>query len=512
MSTCLSCKRKAVYGVESATYCSYHKTETMNSFKSRKCRKLECKKQPIFNKPGEATAIYCKEHMTEGMIDVRHRKCQFDGCNIRPNYNLPDQKIELYCIKHKLENMIDIKHKKCQFNGCNIRPSYNLPGQKTGLYCVKHKMENMVDVADKKCQFNGCNIRPSYNLPGQKTGLYCVEHKLGNMIDVKSKKCKFNGCVIKPSYNLPGQKTGLYCVKHKTENMIDVMNRKCKFYGCNIRPSYNLPGQKTGLYCVEHKTENMIDVKSRKCQSKDCQTQSHFGYLFKPPTHCAKHKLANMYLGKLRNPKCETKNCKNQPLYSDNNYPKRCDDHKLSDDRNIVEKPCLSCGLYYYLTSEICDYCIDGKNEKKIKCKELRIKAILDANCIKYISHDKIVDGACDKYRPDFIIDYKLFMVVLEVDENQHHSYSCECEQLRMISIFQSLGGIPVIFIRYNPDSYTDNLGKKYIRSDNKKEKVLLDLLNSLKNNITYDKHPLRVCYLFYDGFNNIPEFMDIKY
>lgn len=43
--------------------------------------------------------------------------------------------------------------------------------------------------------------------------------------------------------------------------------------------------------------------------------------------------------------------------------------------------------------------------------------------------------------------------VVLEVDGHQQPSYACECEQLRMINLSQSLG-LPKVFLRYNPDRY----------------------------------------------------------
>ena len=81
----------------------------------------------------------------------------------------------------------------------------------------------------------------------------------------------------------------------------------------------------------------------------------------------------------------------------------------------------------------------------------------LDISKIKYISCDKLVDnGACFKYRPDFLIDCGSHFVVLEVDENQHKGRAYGCEEVRMVNIFQSLG-LSTKFIRYNPDKYKKN-------------------------------------------------------
>jgi hypothetical protein len=106
--------------------------------------------------------------------------------------------------------------------------------------------------------------------------------------------------------------------------------------------------------------------------------------------------------------------------------------------------------------------------------------------------------------------------IVLEVDENQHKSYACECEVIRMVQIYQDFGGIPILFIRFNPDLYIDNLGNKHDHesSDNRR-KHLFDLLRGLDNRIalkeTWDI-PLSVMYVFYDGYNNIPSIQKIDY
>jgi len=68
---------------------------------------------------------------------------------------------------------------------------------------------------------------------------------------------------------------------------------------------------------------------------------------------------------------------------------------------------------------------------------------------------DKEVDGGCSKKRPDVLIDLLLYCIIIECDENQHKNY--ECENKRTMQLFEDLGNRPLILIRFNPDSYTEN-------------------------------------------------------
>ena len=68
---------------------------------------------------------------------------------------------------------------------------------------------------------------------------------------------------------------------------------------------------------------------------------------------------------------------------------------------------------------------------------------------------DKAVDGGCSKKRPDVLIDLLLYSIIIECDEGQHKNY--ECENKRTMQLFEDLGNRPLIIIRFNPDSYTEN-------------------------------------------------------
>ncbi len=102
----------------------------------------------------------------------------------------------------------------------------------------------------------------------------------------------------------------------------------------------------------------------------------------------------------------------------------------------------------------------------KIKERYLRdeLRLRFPENNINMI-FDKAVDGGCSKKRPDVLIDLLLYSIIIECDENQHKNY--ECENKRTMQLFEDLGNRPLILIRFNPDSYTEDLGSS---TENKKK------------------------------------------
>jgi len=77
--------------------------------------------------------------------------------------------------------------------------------------------------------------------------------------------------------------------------------------------------------------------------------------------------------------------------------------------------------------------------------------------------------GGCSKRRPDCYIDKFTHIVIIECDENQHRDTNCENK--RTMELFQDFGNRPVVFIRFNPDSYIKD--NKKINSSFKMHKTL---------------------------------------
>ena len=398
-----------------------------------------------------------------------HKKCEFVGCNTRPCYNVPGETTARFCLQHKQPNMVDVKHKKCEFVGCDTRPTYNLPGETQGRFCLRHKQPNMVDVLNKTCEHVGCNTQPSYNFLGETQGRFCSQHKELNMVNVRSKTCEHVGCNTRPTYNFPGQTQARFCNKHKELNMVDVRHKMCEHVGCNIRASYGIPGKSVSR-CAEHKEAGMMKKSKTRCNEQDCKEMAVYGIT----------------------------------------GPARCETHKQIEDVNFVERTCVECHLMEVLNDENkCNACASYKFKRLAKQRE--VEQYFRRNFFSEYppsSIDKVplsLKECGDLERPDFLWDSHPYRtVVTEVDEDQHQSYPCLCEQTRMINVSQSLGAPQTIYIRYNPDGFKSEHEKSRNWNTNKRLQKLAEWTKFLLT--SKDIHfegTIGVIYLFYDDYNS---------
>jgi hypothetical protein len=74
---------------------------------------------------------------------------------------------------------------------------------------------------------------------------------------------------------------------------------------------------------------------------------------------------------------------------------------------------------------------------------------------------DKTIEGGCSKRRPDIVLDMGSEVLIIEVDEWQHKSHDCICENKRTMELFDDSGSRPIVLIRFNPDKYTTMSGTK---------------------------------------------------
>ena len=132
--------------------------------------------------------------------------------------------------------------------------------------------------------------------------------------------------------------------------------------------------------------------------------------------------------------------------------------------------------------------------------------AYLDARDLKGDSTDIVIDnGICGKERPDRVYDLGDKIVILECDENQHEDRQCLCEQTRMVNIGQTFGGLPVYFIRWNPDDYSPENDRKMPEDLAKRYKLVGDLIRDIKKNkITLPTALISVIYMYYNGWDSL--------
>ena len=458
--------------------------------------KCHCGKRASFNIVGETKGQFCKEHKEPNMIDVLNKTCIIYNCKVRPTYNISGETKAHFCKNHKELNMINVVSKRCKINGCNKIPTYNISGKTEGCFCIDHKTSNMINVVSKRCEIAGCLIRPTYNIPGETKARFCVEHKELHMIDIKHNTCEIMECKKRPTYNIPEELNARFCKEHKELNMIDIYNKTCEIDKCTIRSTFNIPGETNARFCAIHKESNMIDVQNKYCQINGCNIRRYYGFLGKVPTHCASHKQKGM----ITSPTKPCKSCKQLGTH-ESNGTRFCENHAPVNSDNLGVNPCTSCGLDDILTNGKCNTCDPTTQKIRQHAKENRIKDILEANGIQFI-HDKILEGtSCGRERPDFQIDCGSHFVYVEVDEHQHQSYACECEQTRMINLVE-VRRIPVRFIRYNPDYYEPIKGQRTVKQEQREKKLIEYIHYAIKHTPQEDNIFANVLYLFYDEYD----------
>jgi len=77
---------------------------------------------------------------------------------------------------------------------------------------------------------------------------------------------------------------------------------------------------------------------------------------------------------------------------------------------------------------------------------------------LNWICDKRIADG-CSRRRPDLLLDVGTHIIIVEIDENKHSSYECSCENKRLMELSRDLYHRPIVFIRFNPDSYKNSDG-----------------------------------------------------
>jgi len=499
------CLTQAVYnfdGKSKGRFCSEHKCAGMVNVISKRCNYEGCESlSPGFGHK-DSKDRFCAQHKHDDMVNLKNKICEHVDCEETASYGFDDK--SKYCSQHKLPNMVNLKHKSlsCEIEGCTIRKSFGLNGM--AQRCSQHKTDEMVCVRTKKtCEQAGCTLGASFNFTGLVTGRFCSLHKLEGMEDVKSRRCETKGCdVTCPAFDLPGGK-GRFCLTHKSALMINVRSKHCDFTDCkSINRQFDNKGGK-GRFCAQHKQDGMVNVKSLMCVL--CETSASYGKPGSKRTHCAKHRLQGM----IKRPNALCIDCKSPAVWGLNWTPKHCETHRTIDEQNLTEKQCISCGLLYVLDdSGKCENCNPDAWSVQRLSKQNALMSYLDTRGLSGLSTDKIVDGgACGKERPDRIYDLGNKVVILECDEHQHRERACECEQTRMINIGQSFGGVPVYFIRWNPDDYSCADDKKEPELVSKRHKLVGDLISDfIKNRVKLPSGLVCVLYMYFDGWSSLAD------
>jgi hypothetical protein len=478
-----------------ATHCSKCALPDMIDIKNRKC--IICKKtQPVYNYQDETKATHCKKCALPEMIDIKNPKCIVCKKTC-PVFNYQDETKATHCKKCALSDMIDIKSPKCIV--CKTtRPNFNYQDETKATHCSKCALLDMIDIKHPKCSV--CKkTRPNYNYENETKATHCSKCALPNMIDIKNPKCIICKKTC-PVFNYQNESKATHCSKCALPDMIDIKNRKC-IVCKKTRPNFNYQDETKATHCKKCALPNMIDIKHPKCSV--CNKIASYGIPCNRPSACVTHKTKGM----ICNPraKCLKKGCKNISTYGIKT-PVHCEEHKNDNDILLVERECSKCGKLDVLMNDLCiNFCIQDialqDYKKNQKVKEKRVLQILTSEFGSPTEYNHQIDRNCGHHEKEIGYDCKTHMIYIEVDERQHKSY-CELGEInRMKNIFNDSGGIPIIFIRYNPDSFLDINNKRQKLPQVKREELLVKWIKLYMNQIP--KHHLSVKYLFYDGYTD---------
>ena len=376
------------------------------------------------------------------------------------------------------------KQKICILKTCNNKAYYNYKNDTNYIYCKTHKLDNMIDLRNrcKICIYTNCITRANYNYKNENKAIYCKTHKLNNMIDIQNKKCKKDNCNKQPTFNYRTEKNGLYCFTHKLDNMYDIYEIKC--INCDKYAYYNYKNEKSPIYCKEHKLNNMIDIKSNRC--KKCNIIATYNYQDKNNgIYCKEHKLDNMI--DIKHKKCKNTDCNIRANKKYKDY-------------------CFNCFIIIFPEHNII---------RNYLIKENLVIQFIKNNFIENFVFNKQIQKCNLKYRPDCFLKLNNYIIIIEIDENQHKHNNYN-DIYRNNNIYNQLN-IPLIVIRFNPDSYINNQGKKKlssflvdkntnklkIRNENEWSNRLEILKINIKKYINYQPNKnIKDIKLFYDYFN----------
>lgn len=351
----------------------------------------------------------------------------------------------------------------CYEPGCDRQCIWGLAQDQRGKYCKEHAPSNAVTMKSIKCQSAACTSTATYGTIYDKIRIRCVNHANDNMINLNDLLCVEKNCKSLASYG--DGKNRIYCATHATNNSAPMGKKLCEEKGCKTRPSYGyVDGPAT--FCKKHCKDSMVDVVSNLCEDTHCNKSACFGYVGKAPSRCSVH--ADLDMVNLMYPTCATAGCGT----------------RIHPEKHPGIKFCASCD-------------VDGR--RPARSREMQAANAMSKAGLYWNSWNKeIGDGrVCGgRYRPDFVFERPSFTIIIEIDEFQHSPKGYECDNRRMLDIFNAYGGLPVHFIRFNPDEF--RIGQKKCTQDGMSR--LLMLIRTLKTFLDHPPSPqFTITRLYYD-------------
>jgi len=271
-------------------------------------------------------------------------------------------------------------------------------------------------------------------------------------------RCAYPACEKTAYYNKP-RGYAMLCKEHKFDDMI-IVKRKCIHKMCNKTAHFNIPTEESPIYCMDHKLPTMIDVERVLYEYNKLHGMIDIKNKMYEYNNPPKKRLPSESKNTCCKDGCDKTPKFNAPHKTSGMY---CDEHKKMFMINVVDRPCrtpfcTTLGLKKY--DYHCLFCFvhlfpHSPLTRNYKTKEASVVEFVKSTFPEYTwINDKRVQDGCSRRRPDLFLDLGDQVLIIEVDENQHVDYECSCENKRIMELSQDVGHRPIVFIRFNPDSY----------------------------------------------------------
>ena len=256
------------------------------------------------------------------------------------------------------------------------------------------------------------------------------------------------------------------------------------------------PHNKRKTECKDCRGSSICEHNKRKSTCKDCRG-SQICQHNRVKSKCKDCRGSQICSHNRQKSAC--KDCRGSGICQHNKRKSRCKDCDGSDlcehnrqksmciicggsqicEHNKQKSQCKQCGGSALCKNDWCEvraskkyegYCMpcfvnnpENRDKPAMRNYKTKEKTVVDAILQKYKNFhwicDKRVADGCSKRRPDLLLDVGSHIIIIEVDENKHSSYECSCENKRLMELSKDLYHRPIVFIRFNPDSYKKSDG-----------------------------------------------------
>ena len=169
--------------------------------------------------------------------------------------------------------------------------------------------------------------------------------------------------------------------------------------------------------------------------------------------------------------------------------------YKFKTDEDVVSKKCAKCQKHRAYFDDLCHSGNPTLNERKEYKVVNFIQSHLNSKLHDFMNNRIVPNDDNIKYGPDLLFSFSDNAIIVEIDEFQQKRYDPEQEELRM-SVLQSILDCNVLFIRFNPDKYTQNNVIKDVKLEEKMNCLAEKILNYVENPIS---ESIKIIKLYYD-------------